>query len=263
MQNTRVGIYDTGAATHVGNVRQRNEDSYLTRPEAGIWAVADGMGGHESGDLASQTVIAALQAVAMPTSAADLLANCEDGVALANSQLKVISRERGGSMIGATLAVLLSFEDYYACVWSGDSRIYVVRDGEITQLSRDHTEVQELLINGVITAEEAKVWPGSNVITRAIGVYDEPELEITSGPLQAGDVFLICSDGLTRHVEDNEIRDSVSTKLPQQACDDLIALALERGGLDNVTVVVTRYQPDAAAPLGWGAAQGAPPEERG
>ena len=263
MQNTRVGIYDTGAATHVGNVRQRNEDSYLTRPEAGIWAVADGMGGHESGDLASQTVIAALQAITPPNSASDLLSRCEEGVAVANGQLKEISRERGGDVIGATLAVLLAFDGYYACVWSGDSRIYVVRAGEIVQLSRDHTEVQELLINGVITAEEAKTWPGSNVITRAIGVYDEPELEITSGPLQAGDLFIICSDGLTRHVEDIEIRDSVSTKLPQPACDDLIALALERGGLDNVTVVVTRYQPDAAAPSGWGAAQAAPPEERG
>jgi serine/threonine protein phosphatase PrpC len=263
MQNTRVGTYDTGAATHVGNVRQRNEDSYLTRPEAGIWAVADGMGGHEAGDLASQTVIAALQAIAPPTSAADLLASCEDGVALANGQLKEISRKRGGDVIGATLAVLLAFDGYYACVWSGDSRIYVVRAGEITQLSRDHTEVQELLINGVITAEEAKTWAGSNVITRAIGVYDEPELEIMSGPLQPGDNFIICSDGLTRHVEDNEIRDFASTKLPQQACDDLIALALERGGLDNVTVVITRYQPNATAPMSWGAAQTAPPEERG
>ena len=110
MHNTRVGTYDTGAATHVGNVRQRNEDSYLARPEAGIWAVADGMGGHESGDLASQTVIAALQSIETPKSAADLLSSCEDGVAAANGRLKEISRERGGSVIGATLAVLLAFD---------------------------------------------------------------------------------------------------------------------------------------------------------
>ena len=90
MHNARVGLYDTGAATHVGNVRQRNEDSYLARPEAGIWAVADGMGGHESGDLASQTVIAALQSIEMPKSAADLLSRCEDGVATANGRLKEI-----------------------------------------------------------------------------------------------------------------------------------------------------------------------------
>jgi protein phosphatase len=263
MQNSHVGIYDTGAATHVGKVRQRNEDSYLTRPEAGIWAVADGMGGHEAGDLASQTVIAALQSIEAPASAADLLFLCEDRVASANGRLKEISRERGGGIIGATLAVLLVCDGYYACVWSGDSRIYVVRDGGIVQLSRDHTEVQELLANGVITPEEAKTWAGSNVITRAIGVYDEPELEITSGPLQSGDSFVICSDGLTQHVDDGEILERVTTKLPQQACDDLIALALERGGTDNVTVIVARYQPELALPAGLDAEQLVPPKERG
>src|SRR4051812_24758057 len=116
MHNARVGTYHTGAATHVGRVRDRNEDSYLTRPDAGIWAVADGMGGHESGDLASQTVIAALQSISSPPSAADLLSSCEDGVAHANGRLKEISRARGGSVIGATLAALLAFDGYYACV---------------------------------------------------------------------------------------------------------------------------------------------------
>jgi protein phosphatase len=219
------------------------------------------MGGHEAGDLASQTVIAALQAIAVPTSAADLLASCKNGVAIANGQLKQISRERRGRIIGTTLAVLLAFDGCYACVWSGDSRIYLVRTGEITQLSRDHTEVQELLVNCVITEEEAKTWAGSNVITRAIGVYDEPELEITNGLSKAGDSFVICSDGLTRHVEDIEIRDHVSTYLPQQACDALIALALERGG--NITAPSCALSARATAPTGWDAAQPVPPEERG
>jgi serine/threonine protein phosphatase PrpC len=247
MQNRIVSIYDTGAATHVGLVRDQNEDSYLIRPEVGIWAVSDGMGGHEAGDLASQTVISALQMIETPASAADLLSACEDYVAIANGRLKQISRERGGIIIGATLAVLLAHDGYYACVWSGDSRIYVVRGTDIIQLSRDHTEVQELLAGGVITPDEAKHWAGSNAITRAIGVHDEPELDITSGPLQAGDLFVICSDGLTHHVNDNEIRDMISVNLPQTACDHLIELALERGGTDNVTVIVVRYRPDLEA----------------
>src|SRR4051794_17067873 len=107
MQNISPGMFDTGATTHAGRVRERNEDSYLTRPEAGIWAVADGMGGHEAGDLASQTVIAALRSIDAPTSAAGLLSNCEDRVARANGHLKEISRQRGGVIIGATLAALL------------------------------------------------------------------------------------------------------------------------------------------------------------
>ena len=101
--------------------------------------------------------------------------------------------------------MLLTFDAHYACVWSGDSRIYVVRAGAITQLSRDHTEVQQLLAEGAITPKEAKTWTGRNVITRAIGVFDEPELEMSSGPLQPGDSFIICSDGLTNHVQDDEI----------------------------------------------------------
>jgi protein phosphatase len=263
MQNSHLGSFDTGAATHVGKLRDRNEDSYLIRPEAGIWAVADGMGGHEAGDLASQTVIAELQSIELPTSAASLLSHCEDRVASANDRIKEISRDRGGIIIGATLAVLLAFDDHYACVWSGDSRIYVVRAGEILQLSRDHTEVQELLASGTITAKEAKTWTGNNVITRAIGVYDEPELEITSGPLQPGDSFVICSDGLTHHVEDSEILDCVTTNMSQQACDNLIALALERGGADNVTVIVARYQPEVGPSDGSDPSQPDSATERG
>jgi protein phosphatase len=239
-------IFDTGAATHVGNVRKRNEDSYLARPDTGLWAVADGMGGHDDGDIASQTLIRALQTIEYPASAAHLLSLCEQKVAEANSRLRALSRERGGGVIGATLAALLTYDGFYASVWSGDSRIYVVRGGAITQLSRDHTEVQDLVSEGVITPEEAKTWPGRNVITRAIGVFDEPELEMRSGPLAAGDSFIICSDGLTNHVEDHEIMQYANSYVAQQACDALVALTLSRGATDNVTVVIVRYQPAAA-----------------
>jgi protein phosphatase len=242
--------FETGAATHVGKVRNRNEDSFLARPEAGIWAVADGMGGHESGDLASHTVIQALESIQPPPSARDLLSLCEERIFDANARLNEIGRQRGGVIIGTTVTVLLAFDGYFACVWSGDSRMYMVREGKITQVSRDHTEVQDLLTNGAITPEEAQTWPGSNVITRAIGVGDVPELEMTSGPLNAGDVFVVCSDGLTRHVEDEEILRCVSAYISQQACDHLILLTLERGALDNVTVIVVRYQPEQEPPLG-------------
>jgi len=232
--------FDTGAATHVGKVRQRNEDSYVIRPEIGLWAVADGMGGHEAGDLASRTIIDALELIEPQANAADLLTACGNQVALANKRLKEIGNARGAT-VGATLAALLASEDYYACVWSGDSRIYIVRAGTIRQLSQDHTEVQELVAAGAITAEEAQNWPNSNIVTRAIGILEEPELEITSGPLLDGDSFVICSDGLTRHVADEEILAHVLDASAQEACDNLLALTLERGGIDNVTVVVMHY----------------------
>jgi len=247
MRGLVAASYDTGATTHVGNVRERNEDSYLVRPEVGLWAVADGMGGHEAGDLASRTIIDALRLIDPPATAAELLAACETRVALANQRLKEIGKIRGGITIGATLAILLAFEDHYACLWSGDSRVYIIRAGAIRQLSQDHTEVQELVARGAITAEEARTWPRSNIVTRAIGIFEEPELEITSGPLLDGDSFVICSDGLTRHVADVEILARVSSGSAQQACEKLVSLALERGGLDNVTVVVMRYWPRTEA----------------
>ena len=183
------------------------------------------------------------------TSADELLSLCENRIFDANSHLKEIGRQRGGVIIGTTVAVLLAFDGYFACMWSGDSRIYLIREGKISQISRDHTEVQDLLVNGVITPEQAETWSGSNAITRAIGVFDLPELEVISGSLNTGDVFVMCTDGLTHHVEDDEILRCVSTSMSQPACDRLIQLTLERGAVDNVTVVVARYTPESALHL--------------
>jgi protein phosphatase len=228
-------------------VRGHNEDNLLARPETGVWAVADGMGGHEAGDLASKTVIDALHSIEPARSAAELLASCEQRVVAANATLAEIGRQRGGT-IGTTIAVLLAYDAHFACVWSGDSRIYLVRDGAIGLLSRDHTVVQELVASGQLSEAEARNAPGRNVITRAIGINEDPELEIRDGALLAGDAFVLCSDGLTTHVEDNEILEQVMSAAPQPACDALIGLTLSRGAVDNVTVVVTRYQPGTQPP---------------
>jgi protein phosphatase len=231
--------FDAGFATHPGRVRPRNEDSYLVRTDAGLWAVADGMGGHEAGDVASQLIVSALDTISAAGSAIQLLEETENRIFLANSQIIEISRQRGGAVIGSTVAILLISEDHYACVWAGDSRVYLVRGDTIMQVSRDHTEVEEMLANGAVTAEEAKNWP-NNVITRAVGVQDNPELEIVTGAFEDSDIFVLCSDGLTKHVSDGEILQLVSTLDAQASSTALVELALERGGLDNITVVVVR-----------------------
>jgi len=174
---------EAGAATHVGKVRQQNEDNYLVATRLGLWAVADGMGGHAAGDIASRTVVEELAAIAVPATASELLTNCERRIVSANSRLKKLADERG-AVIGTTVAVLLIFDGHYAAVWSGDSRIYRVRKRRIEQISVDHTEVQELISEGKLTAEEARAWPRRNVITRAIGVSDDPELEIKGSALE-------------------------------------------------------------------------------
>jgi protein phosphatase len=238
---------EAGAATHVGKMRQQNEDSYLVSTGSGVWAVADGMGGHSAGDLASSTVVAELKRIPPPSSAADLLADCEARIVDANNHLRKLSEERPGHVIGTTVAVLLVYEKFFACIWAGDSRIYRIRQSSIEQISVDHTEVQELLNDGKLTAEEARTWPRRNVITRAIGTYDDLELELTNGALDDGDVFVICSDGLTTHVEDREILALAKNYPAQRACDFLIKMTLDRGATDNVTVVIVRF--DNASPV--------------
>jgi serine/threonine protein phosphatase PrpC len=264
MQEAKSWI-EAGAATHVGKVRRQNEDNYLVATRSGLWAVADGMGGHAAGEVASRTVVEELAAVAVPATAAELLASCERQIIRANSHLKKLGDERG-ALIGTTIAVLLIFNEDYACLWSGDSRIYRVRQHRIEQISVDHTEVQELVSEGRLTAQEARAWPRRNVITRAIGVSDEPELEITGGALKAGDTFVICSDGLTAHIEDAEILALAGENPPQKACDLLVDLTLDRGAIDNVTVVAVRFDPalasQACPPAGGAGVSPAPPSEK-
>ena len=232
--------FETGAVSHVGRIRSANEDNLVVRPEFGIWAVADGMGGHENGALASATVAAAIESIGKTQSAPDLLARLENGVLDANATLRRHIAEGNGAAMGSTLAVLLVHERHFACVWCGDSRIYLIRAGQILQISRDHTEVQELVERGVMTAAEARLSPRRHVITRAIGVHDVPELDLDSGEIEDGDVFVLCSDGLTEHVAEAEIL-AAEERGAQQACNALLQLTLQRGARDNVTVIIMRY----------------------
>nr|WP_244424790.1 protein phosphatase 2C domain-containing protein [Methylobacterium nodulans] len=229
-------------------MREINEDRCFSAPERGIFAVADGMGGHAAGEVASAAIVGALASIGQAVSAADLLARLEDRMLRANAAVHALAQERG-TTIGSTLAALLTFEPHFACIWSGDSRVYLVRDRAIAPLSRDHTEARALVEEGVLSPEEARTWPRRNVITRAIGVRPEPELECEAGELRPGDRFVLCSDGLTGHVEDTEILAHALAEDPQAACDRLVALTLERGARDNVTVVVVRYEPGARPAL--------------
>lgn len=158
---------------------------------------------------------------------------------IANSRLRQLADERG-ALIGTTIAILLVFGGSYACVWSGDSQIYRIRGAAIEQISMDHTEIQELISEGKIGTEEAATWPHRNAVTRAIGVFESPELEIKSGMLEPGDGFVICSDGLTAHVSDEEILALAGKNPAQVACDLLLQLTLDRGASDNVTLVIVQ-----------------------
>jgi len=231
---------ETGIATHVGKVRRANEDAAVALPELGVWAVADGMGGHDNGQFASATLTADIASIGLAVSAADQVARFRDRVMRANDTIRRTAEAKGGATIGTTLTAVLAYGHGYRCLWAGDSRTYLLRGGVLTQVSRDHTEVQELVERGVLTPEQARTWPRRNVITRAIGIFEDPELDERSGDIRPSDTFLLCSDGLTGHLSDEEICGKAASLPPQEACDALIEATLERGATDNVTVVIVR-----------------------
>lgn len=235
--------FETTQRTDVGCVRTLNEDSVMAAPASGLWVVADGMGGHTAGDFASQTICKALETVGVPTGAMDLRARFMARLTAANATIQAKAAELGTGTIGSTVVALLIQQDHFACIWSGDSRIYRMRGDQLTRITRDHTEVQALLDTGAITAEQAEDWPRKNVITRAIGVTELPECDMVEGALLDGDVFLLCSDGLTEYFEDAELADVLYSGLTgslEPLCEQLISMALLRGGKDNVSVIMVR-----------------------
>lgn len=227
------------ARTHVGAVRTLNEDRYLERPDVRLWVVADGMGGHEAGDVAAGLIVETLAGVEPQSSGyAYLNVICDHLQAVNRELIERAAALSYGALIGSTVVALLAFEDHYACVWAGDSRIYLLRDGELIQLTHDHSAVQEMVDSGLLDADEAQGHQRSNIVTRAVGAGEPLELEVRHAAIQPGDQFLLCSDGLTGMVTDEEIRRVLQAMPPETAADGLLALALDRGARDNVTLVL-------------------------
>ncbi|MBZ9810876.1 MULTISPECIES: PP2C family protein-serine/threonine phosphatase [unclassified Mesorhizobium] len=238
MNNVALPVESFGVS-HRGCVRELNEDNYLVEPQTGLWAVADGMGGHDAGEVASASIVDHLATIGIASSAPDLRARFEDRLSRANAEIRGISESRGIT-IGSTFAALLVMDGRFACLWAGDSRVYLIRDAEISQISKDHTEVQELLDTGMLTEAEALTWPRRNVITQAVGVNDEVVIDFQQGEILPGDVFVLSTDGLTAHVTDAEIKAATVSATAQAACENLLEMVLARGGTDNVTVVLVK-----------------------
>lgn len=231
---------DSFGISDPGKVRDLNEDRFIARPDMGLWAVADGMGGHDAGEIASRIITDEVASIGISSSGPDLEERFVDRITRANQEIRAMGTARGSTM-GATLAALLVFEDQFVAIWSGDSRIYRLTPRGLVQVTRDHTEVQDLLDKGVITEEQAATWPRKNVITRAIGVYDMPRLDRHYGRIAAGEMFLMCSDGLTAHVTDPEIGAALRRGSSETICQGLLATTLDRGASDNVTILAIGF----------------------
>lgn len=226
------------ATTHVGQVRRVNEDSILALPEQGIWVVSDGMGGHAAGDFASQTVVEAVAMLPPDLSPPDRMRAVRDAINRAHAAIVEEADRRGGETIGATVVALIITDGHFVSFWAGDSRLYRSRGGLLEMLSTDHSLVAGLVLSGAMTWDEAEQHPQSNAITRAVGVREDFELDKIRGELLSGDRFLLCSDGLTKYADSATLRRILSRAPIETVVDTLLSHALDRGGADNVSIIV-------------------------
>lgn len=232
------GRFRSRAATHVGMARRLNEDAFVNRPDLGLWAVADGAGGHQSGEVASAEVASALQGIGAGLSAGQLLAVLRHRLEAAHANLRAEGARRGGgAMLATTVVVLAARGDHFACLWAGDSRAYLLRGGVLTQVTRDHSLVQDLLDSGSISEADAAHHPHANIITRAVGAGGELlDMEKRTGRLMAGDRLLLCSDGLCKTLPEAQIAELLAGADDANA-ERLVMAALAANVTNNVTAV--------------------------
>ena len=236
--------------TDLGRVRENNEDKYeyfipedtnTIASRGSVFMVCDGMGGHAAGQIASELACKTFIDVYLNHPATEVEQALRAGVIAAHRYVsdvgQAVAARKG---MGTTLSGLVIRQDTYYIAQVGDSRIYLLRDGVVTQLTHDHTWVDEMIRMGKLTPEEAENHPYKHVLTRAIGGEGPVEPDILVEKVEEGDVFLLCSDGLTNHVTDEQIRFFLGEHGPSEACWKLVGAALQGGGSDNCTVMIVR-----------------------
>jgi len=233
-------VLRAGAATDVGRVREINEDRYLQRDDLGLFAVADGVGGHQAGEIASQTSVETIETSFVEPTTEGLVTAIQQANDAVWHLAQSAAEKRGmGTTLTAVALVNEDGEEHLAVANVGDSRVYLFQQGELSQLTEDHSLVEELVREGQITREEARVHPQRSIITRALGM--DPNVTVDQLQLipYEGDRLLLCSDGLTNEVTDESI-ESTLRRIgdPQEAAQELVRQARANGGNDNITVVV-------------------------
>jgi len=238
MNDTGCFVTSSGL-THVGCVRACNEDAYLEMPDAGLWCVADGMGGHDSGDVASQRIIQALAELGAEYQGYELTQRVTDVLQTVNTELLSHASTIGvDAIVGSTVVVLVLEGENYHCFWTGDSRCYLWRDKYLKCITRDHTLVSEAVAEGRLTQDQANKHPKGHVLTRAIGAYIDVTVEVETGIIFEGDTFLLCTDGLTKVFNDQMIAERLLYAPPEQVNHQLIDEALTLGASDNLTSIM-------------------------
>lgn len=227
----------------VGLKRKVNEDAILVDDSLGLWAVADGMGGHENGAYASAKTIKCLSEQVFAASIDEAKSLLAERIYSANKQVfEVKGSDDARGKMGTTLVSLIIRDQDFAVLWVGDSRAYIYRRGGLFQLSTDHTHVQDLIDEGMLRPEEAADHPMSHVLSRALGVEETVQVDFVQDVIERGDVFVLCSDGLTGPVSEERIRQIVDQNPIGNAASLLIEAAYENGAPDNVSVVLVAVE---------------------
>ena len=233
----------SAGATNPGRVRTHNEDAFLDAPDRRLWVVADGMGGHSAGDVASAMIVERMGKVDPLADMADFVEKVDEALTGVNEDLRKHAQERNVALIGATVVAMLGGKDFTAIGWAGDSRAYRFRDGKLVRMSRDHSTAQELMDTGQFSAAQLTSKQQGNTITRAVGGEPKLHLDWVVAGFAAGTQFVLCSDGLTKEVSEPKIEEELRKNLsPKETAESLVQAALAAGGRDNVTVVVVRAE---------------------
>ncbi len=240
--------------TDVGLKRGHNEDNYLINEELNLFVVADGMGGHAGGEYASAIAVNTVEEIVTSMELHPEASDEHDPVELTRQKLVHAIRLAGRRIyekakeqpeyhgMGTTAVVLMLDQGNAFIAHVGDSRIYLVRDGRVEQVTEDHSLIAEKVRHGLLTPEEAKNHRMRNVITRSLGYQEDVEVDLQVRALRKGDQFLLCSDGLSGHLAADELQDHLQRYAPQEAARRLIGVACDRGGEDNITTVICRIE---------------------
>ncbi|WP_311968406.1 serine/threonine-protein phosphatase [Pseudomonas baltica] len=237
------GVWRSAGRTDPGKVRARNEDAFLDTPERGLWVVADGMGGHQGGDIASRLIVDSLAELILSDDFDERVTQLRQCLHWLNRKLGqelTMLPDRADSIIGSTVVLLSVHGKRAVCIWAGDSRCYLWRGKRLYQLSRDHSLQQQYMDEQQMSAEQARRQPGAHALTRAVGVGPELKLEVLELEVSPGDAFLLCSDGLYHSISGEALGNALSLTLPRVALDRLFDKALRGKASDNLTAVVVR-----------------------
>lgn len=241
MSNDKPYTWRSAAITDIGRVRKLNEDSILDRCGVGLWVVADGMGGHSAGDLASQLIVNSLTRLEPSEDLADFVEQAEETIRKVNERLFEVANAHNQTS-GSTVVLLLARGRYAVVMWAGDSRLYRLRGADFAQITTDHTQIEMYIEKGLINRADAAGHPSGNMVTRAVGVTDNLLLEMDLLEIADGDRYLLCSDGLDKHVKDPEIAQQMADGDPETVARKLVDLTLARGAVDNISVCVVEMR---------------------